>query len=121
MQCKTESLKERKRAREIARVDIAFFSELAYFDIVLDPLGFTAAKLAIRDAAQRRDIPGMVHAVTEDMIDALALAGAPDDVHRQLEPYTDLFDTLLLRCPSLGIDAEETKAGHDALIEAFAA
>jgi probable F420-dependent oxidoreductase len=112
--------KDRKRAREIARVDIAFFSELPYFDIVLDPLGFTEAKLAIRAAAQRQDLPGMVQAVTEDMIDALVLAGTPDEVHRQLEPYAELFDTLILYAPSFGTDAEETKATHDALLVAFA-
>ena len=109
-----------KRARAIGRHAIAFYANLPYFDIVLDPLGFTQAKLAIRAAARRNDIPGMVQAVTEDMVDALVLAGTPDDVHRQLEPFVGLFDTLLLAFPAFAADPEETKAGHAALIEAFA-
>jgi probable F420-dependent oxidoreductase len=109
-----------KRARAIGRHAIAFYANLPYFDIVLDPMGFTEAKLAIRAAANRNDIPGMVQAVTEDMIDALVLAGTPDEVHRQLEPFTGLFDTLLLAFPAFAADAEETKASHTALIEAFA-
>jgi len=60
----------------------------------------------------------MVQAVTEDMIDVSVLAGTTDEVHYQLEPYTGLFDTLLLFCPTLGLDAEETKTSSDALIEA---
>jgi alkanesulfonate monooxygenase SsuD/methylene tetrahydromethanopterin reductase-like flavin-dependent oxidoreductase (luciferase family) len=59
-------------------------------------MGFTEATQAIRAAMQRQDIPGMLNAVTEEMIDALVLAGTPDDVHRQLRPWEGLFDLLLL-------------------------
>lgn len=54
------------------------------------------ATSAIRAAMQRQDIPALLNAVTEEMIDALALAGTPEDVHRQLEPWEGLFDLLLL-------------------------
>ncbi len=110
---------DRQRARDIARYAIAFYSNLPYFDIVLDPMGFTEAKLAIRAATQQNDSAAALQAVTEDMIDTLVLAGSADDVHRQLEPFVGLCDTLILTFPAFGADAEETRAGHAAIIEAF--
>jgi len=111
---------DRQRARDIARYAIAFYSNLPYFDIVLDPMGFTPAKLAIRAATQLNDMAAALKAVTEDMIDALVLAGTTDDIHRQLEPFVGLCDSLILTFPAFGAEAEETRAGHAAIIEAFA-
>jgi alkanesulfonate monooxygenase SsuD/methylene tetrahydromethanopterin reductase-like flavin-dependent oxidoreductase (luciferase family) len=110
-----------KYARALVRHTIALLATLPYYDIVLQPMGFTAATQAIRAAMQRQDIPGMLNAVTEEMIDALVLAGTPDDVHRQLEPWEGLFDLLLLNCPSYFADPAETKANHEAIIAAFGA
>jgi probable F420-dependent oxidoreductase len=110
-----------KYARTLARHAIALYATLPYYDIVLQPMGFTEATQAIRAARQRQDIPGMLNAVTDEMIDALVLAGTPDDVHRQLEPWEGLCDLLLLNCPPNFADPAETKANHEAMIAAFGA
>jgi hypothetical protein len=60
----------------------------------------------------------MLNAVTEEMIDALVVAGAPDDVHRQLEPWEGLYD-LLLYCPPHFADPTEMQANHEAMIAVF--
>jgi len=86
---------------------------------VLDPMGFTGAKLSIRSAMTRGDVQGALNAVTDEMIDALVLAGTPDDVHKQLEKFEGLFDTLILLSPFFGVDPEETRANHRSMIEAF--
>ncbi|MCG8343717.1 MAG: LLM class flavin-dependent oxidoreductase [Chlorobiales bacterium] len=112
--------KDRARARRRARAPIAFYSNLPYFDQVLDPAGFTKEKMAIRDAAARNDVDAMLDLVTEDMIDALVLAGTPDEVRKQLDRFEGLFETVLLYCPMPFIDREESVANHDAMIEAFA-
>ncbi len=112
--------RDRARARRRARAPIAFYSCLPYFDQVLDPAGFTKEKLAIRDARARNDVDAMLDLVTEDMIDALVLAGTPDDVRRQLDRFEGLFETALLYCPMPFIDREESLANHDGMIEAFA-
>jgi alkanesulfonate monooxygenase SsuD/methylene tetrahydromethanopterin reductase-like flavin-dependent oxidoreductase (luciferase family) len=108
-------------ARRLARHAIVFSSSLPYFDIVLDPMGFTAAKLQIRDAMGRQDLSTALNAVTEDMVDALVLAGTVDDVHRQVAAFDGLFDTLILLSPFFGVEPEEAKANHRAMIEAFSA
>ena len=111
--------RDAKQARDLGRHAVAFFSTLPYYDIVLDPMGFAEEKLAIREAMNRGDIPGMLNAVTDEMIDELILAGTPDDVHRQLERLDGLFDTVQLVCPTFAVDPAETKANHEAMIEAF--
>jgi len=84
-------------------------------------MGFAEATQAIRAAMHRQDILGMLNAVTEEMIDALVVAGTPDDVHRQLEPWEGLCDLLLLYCPPHFTDPAETQANHEAMIAAFSA
>lgn len=112
--------RDAKYARALARNAVAFYATLPYYDIVLNPMGFAAATQAIRAAFARQDIPGMLSAVTEDMLDALVLAGTADDVRRQLAPWEGLIDTLLLYCPpSLAMDPAETRANHEAMIAAF--
>lgn len=108
-----------RTAPALARHAIVFSSSLPYFDIVLDPVGFTEAKLQIRDAMGRNDLPSAFNAVTEEMVDALVLAETADDVHRQLEPFESLFDTVILLCPFYGVAPEAAKANPHAMIEAF--
>ena len=63
----------------------------------------------------------MLDAVTEEMLDALVVAGTPDDVRRQLLPWEGLCDLLLLYCPpALTMEPAETRANHEAIIAAFA-
>ena len=113
--------KNRARARRRARPPIAFYSNLPYFDQVLDPAGFTKEKLAIRAAMAENDVPKMLDLVTEDMIDALVLAGTPDEVRKKLESFEGLFETLILYCPMPWLEPEESKDNHEMMIETFAA
>jgi 5,10-methylenetetrahydromethanopterin reductase len=105
-------------ARALGRSAVALYATLPYYDIVLEPMGFGEATRAIRAAMQRQDIPGMLNAVTEEMLDALILAGTAEEVHRQLEPWKELCDLVLLYCPP-HLEPAETKANHEAMIAAF--
>ena len=109
------------RVRRRARPPIAFYSNLPYFDQVLDPAGFTKEKLAIRAAMAENDVAKMLDLVTDDMIDTLVLAGTPDEVRKKLERFEGLFETLILYCPMPWLEPEESKANHEMIIEAFAA
>lgn len=112
---------DRSAARERARHTIAFYSTLPYFDVVLDPAGFTDAKLRIREAFARGDVPAMLREVTEEMVDELALAGTADEVREQARRYEGLVDTLILYSPTFAIGPDEQRANHEAMIAAFAA
>ena len=76
--------------------------------------------MAIRDAWSRADLAAMTDLVTDDMVDALVLAGTLDDVRSQLDRFEGLFETVLLYCPMPFIDREESLANHEAMIDAFA-
>jgi probable F420-dependent oxidoreductase len=106
-----------RTARALARHAVAFYATLAYYDIVLTPMGFTEAALAIRAAMGRNDIPGMINAVTDEMVEALTVAGTPDEVRRQLAQFDGLVDTVILYGPYFAVDTEEVKANHRAMIE----
>ena len=60
-------------------------------------------------------------AVTDDMIDALVFAGTPDNVHKQLDKFLGLFETVMFLTPFFAVDPAESKANHDAIIDTFAA
>jgi len=108
------------QARRLARNAIAVYGTLPYYDVVFDPLGFAPAVQEIRAAAQRGDVVGMLDAVTDEMIDALVLAGTVDDVHRQLAAWEGLCDSVILYCPpALTMEPAETRAVHEAIIGAF--
>jgi probable F420-dependent oxidoreductase len=111
---------DRQAARNHARHTIAFYSTLPYFDIVLDPAGFREPKERIRAAFDKGDIPAMLAGVTDEMVDALVLAGTPDDVRSQMARFEGIVDTLILYSPTFAVEPAETKANHEAMIAALA-
>jgi alkanesulfonate monooxygenase SsuD/methylene tetrahydromethanopterin reductase-like flavin-dependent oxidoreductase (luciferase family) len=62
----------------------------------------------------------MVGAVTEDMVDALAVAGRPDEVRRRIADYAGLADSICLSPPDQLIDPAETDRYRGALLATFA-
>jgi alkanesulfonate monooxygenase SsuD/methylene tetrahydromethanopterin reductase-like flavin-dependent oxidoreductase (luciferase family) len=112
------------RARALARNAIAVyggFPALSYYDVATEPEGFAPTVQKIRAALARGDIPGMVDAVTDEMVDALTFAGTPDEVRRQMASWEGLADVMLLYCPpALTMEPAETRATHEAILETFA-
>jgi 5,10-methylenetetrahydromethanopterin reductase len=112
--------RDRKEARALARNAIVFYSAIPYFDAILDPAGFKPKKDQIRTLLAGGDVASAINLVTEEMIDSLVLAGTSDDVHRQLEPFKDCFETLLLLSPTFAAEPEQVRENHQSFIEAFA-
>jgi probable F420-dependent oxidoreductase len=112
--------RNRREARALARHAIVFYSAIPYFDIVLDPAGFKSQKERIRALLGAGDVGGAINMVSDEMIDALVLAGSPEEVHRQLEPFEGCFETLILLSPTFAVEPEQVRENHQAFIEAFA-
>ena len=68
----------------------------------------------------RRDLPAMVAAVPDRMVDAIALAGGSAEVRTALRRFDGLLDHVILYSPSFSISAERASANAHALIAAFA-
>ena len=71
-----------------------FRPDYVTMDVRLPDLSGLEAARAIRAALHRNDIPGMLSAVTDEMVAALAVAGTPDEVRRQLGQFEGLVDTV---------------------------
>lgn len=90
-------------ARDEARRQIAFYSTTLTYDALLDLHGWQEQKEAIRAAFRKFDIAAMAAAVTDDMVDQIAVAGTPDQCREQLARYEGLLDHVLLYPPSFAV------------------
>ena len=104
------------QARREAAAIIAFNSTVKTYEAVHRHHGFEPEVEAIRAAWHSGDWEGMAGAVSDRMIDAIALAGTADEVREQYERRRrGLFERTLLWPPAFrGLD------GARAVIEAFA-
>ena len=93
-------------ARQTARGVIAFNSTVKTYRPILTLHGFDPQADAIREAWQRGDFAGMAGAVTDEMLDTIAIAGTPDEVREQYRSRrAGLFERTLLWTPFGGLDA----------------
>lgn len=103
-------------ARREAAQQIAFYSSVKSYDTVLDVSGFTKQGEQIREAFGRRDLPAMFAAVTDDMIDTMAVAGTADQVRTGLKRYDGVLDHIMLYSPSIGLAPQRVQENLDSLI-----
>jgi probable F420-dependent oxidoreductase len=108
------------QAREWARRHLAFYAVIPYFDVMFRLHGFEQEAAAVRAAAVRDDVPGMLAAVTDAMVEAFAIAGTPDHCRARLATFTNM-QFLALFPPSFQLGPDEIKANHEAILECFAA
>ena len=105
-------------AVELAKSGLAFYFPIPYFADVLEHHGFTAELDRGRKAAARRDVPGMIAAVSDEMVEAIAVAGTPDEVPEKLRRYEGLVDWVELSAP-LGHGPEGVVTMTKRIVEVF--
>jgi alkanesulfonate monooxygenase SsuD/methylene tetrahydromethanopterin reductase-like flavin-dependent oxidoreductase (luciferase family) len=76
-----------KRAYSAAQRGLSFYGALPFYNRLLARSGFEGPASKIMDAAKRRDADAMTAAVTEEMVDALALVGSEARCGERLEQY----------------------------------
>jgi probable F420-dependent oxidoreductase len=105
-----------EQARRDAAAIIAFNSTVKTYEAVHRHHGFEGQVERIRDAWRSGDFAGMAGAVSDEMIDAIALAGTPAEVREQYrQRRSGLFEHTLLWPPAFrGLEAAR------AVIETFA-
>ncbi|HEU0023310.1 MAG TPA: LLM class flavin-dependent oxidoreductase [Thermoleophilaceae bacterium] len=93
-------------ARQTARAIVAFNATVSTYRPVLSHHGFDEQADRIRAAWEDRDFTGMAAAVSDEMLDTIALAGTPEEVRARFEAQrADLFERTLLWSPVGGLDA----------------
>ncbi len=106
-----------KAARRAAAATIAFYATVKTYEPLF--AAFTAQHQRIQQAAIRDDTTAMIDAVSDDMIDAFAVAGTPDEARRKLAPYSELADSVCLQPPDQLLDPSQTEAYRQALLTTF--
>jgi len=94
---------DRQQARDEARRQIAFYATAGTYDIILDLHGWGTQKDALRAAFRTFDIAAMQAAITDDMVEQIAITGTPDECMRQFATWDGLLDHVLLYPPSFGV------------------
>ena len=94
------------RARREAAAQIAFYCSAKTYAGLLESCGFGSEGEAIRAAFAAGDGAAMVAAVSDRMVDEIALAGTPAEVRERARRYDGLLDHLILYVPSYGVSPE---------------
>jgi alkanesulfonate monooxygenase SsuD/methylene tetrahydromethanopterin reductase-like flavin-dependent oxidoreductase (luciferase family) len=111
---------DRARAYDLAREAIAFYLEVPYFHTVVGRLGFEAELAAGAAAVAQRDYAARIRAVSDEMVDAIALVGTPGEVRAKLGEYEGVVDAITLSGPHTVPQAQ--RIAHTArIVEVLAA
>ena len=109
-----------RAARRWAASLVAFYATVRSYQDFFEFHGFGAEARAIQERFRARDEAGMAAAVPDAMVDALTLAGEPDEVRARLRAYEGLADVVKLSPLTHLVPAEVSRQGQRALLELFA-
>ena len=108
------------QARNEARMQIAFYYTTRLYHSILKPHGWEAIGETIAAAFRRGDFAAMAAAVPDEMVDAIAITGRPDEVRDRLKQWEPLAQHVLLYSPSVGMKPGRVAENVDAIIDTFA-
>jgi probable F420-dependent oxidoreductase len=94
---------DEEQARREAAAMIAFYGTVRSYGGLFDVCGFAREAEAIQEAFRARDIEAMVGAVSDEMVDELAIAGTPRQVRDGLSRFDGVVDHVVLAPPSFRI------------------
>jgi probable F420-dependent oxidoreductase len=107
------------QARREARAQIAFYYTTRLYHSVLDVHGWREVGEACAAAFRKGDFAGMSDAVPDELVDAIAIAGRPDEVRDRLRQWEGLTEHPLLYPPTVGASPERVRENLAAIAEAF--
>jgi probable F420-dependent oxidoreductase len=107
------------QARREARAQIAFYYTTRLYHSVLDVHGWREIGEACAAAFRKGDFAGMSDAVPDELVDAIAIAGRPDEVRDRLRQWEGLTEHPLLYPPTVGASPERVRENLAAIAEAF--
>jgi probable F420-dependent oxidoreductase len=109
-----------RQARRWAAGLVAFYATVRTYEPFFAFHGFDAEAREIRERFRAGDERGMAEECPDNMVDALALAGTPDEVRARLAAYEGIADGVKLSPPTHMVPPEVTRACQAAIIEHLA-
>lgn len=110
-----------ERARFACKMGLGNYLATRSYGSLLDFHGWTSQKEAIQRAFfTERDMTAVAHAVTDDILAEMGIAGTPEQARDQLLEHWDSCDIPILIPTGRFFSAEERYLGTRALIDTFA-
>ena len=107
------------QARREARAQIAFYYTTRLYHSVLDVHGWREIGEACAHAFRKGDLAGMTEAVPDELVDAIAIAGRPEEVRDRLREWEGLTEHPLLYPPTAGARPERVRENLAAITDTF--
>ena len=107
-------------ARREARAQIAFYYTTRLYHSVLELHGWRATGEEIAAAFRRGEYARLAELVPDELVDAIALTGRPDEVRDRIRQWDGLCECALLYAPTVGVKPERLRENLAAIVETFA-
>ena len=111
--------RDREAARREAALQVAFYATTRTYRPVLALHGFDRLMEPLRRAYVRRDFVEMAD-LAMPMVDALAVAGTPDECRERLAAFDGFVDRVILGGAWVGPSEDRLMENHRAIVETFA-
>jgi alkanesulfonate monooxygenase SsuD/methylene tetrahydromethanopterin reductase-like flavin-dependent oxidoreductase (luciferase family) len=107
---------DEEEARREAAAQIALYASTKTYAPMLELAGFAAEATAIREAFAARNMGAMVAAVSDPLIDAVAVAGTAEQVQKGLRRFDGVVDHVIAYAPNVDLPAGRVEESVRALI-----
>jgi probable F420-dependent oxidoreductase len=101
-----------RQAKRWAAGLVAFYASVRTYEPLFDFHGFLSEARAVQRAFQDGDRAAMIDLVPDRMVDALTLAGTPDQVCERIAEYRGLVDAVKLTPPTHYVASEVTRLAN---------
>ncbi len=110
---------DREQALRDAKNQIAFYASVKSYQGILNLHGWEEQKRTIWEHFKTLNLPKMAAAVTDDMVEQIAIAGTPEECREQIEKWKDVVDLPILYTPTAGVKADRVRENHRLIVETF--
>ncbi|MGD0248059.1 MAG: TIGR03617 family F420-dependent LLM class oxidoreductase [Candidatus Limnocylindrales bacterium] len=104
-------------ARRAARIQIAFYATTPTYKPILELHGRGALPRDLRRAFVNRDLDRMAELLDDELLDAIAIAGRPDEAPDRLRAWEGVADRVVLGVPWYAMNAGHQRDAISAALE----
>ncbi|HEX7491916.1 MAG TPA: LLM class flavin-dependent oxidoreductase [Candidatus Limnocylindrales bacterium] len=104
-------------ARRAARLQIAFYATTPSYKAILALHDHSALPRDLRRAFVNHDLDRMAELIDDELLDAIAIAGRPDEAADRLQAWEGVADRVVLGVPWYGMKADRQRDAISAALE----
>jgi probable F420-dependent oxidoreductase len=104
-------------ARRAARLQIAFYATTPSYKAIVDLHGRSGLPRNLRRAFVNRDHARMAELIDDDLLDAIAIAGRPDEALDRFRAWDGVADRVIFGVPWYGMEAGRQREAIAAALE----